>query len=98
MIHLLAHLKAPLDSHTELMTATEAMIAATRMEPSSILFDLNVSVTDLQSMVFVEARQSREALAEHFETPDIAAWRRASKCNFTERKIEIIQPEKGEVT
>lgn len=98
MVYLVAHLRTRPGRHPELMTAANAMIAATRTEPGCILYDLNVSITDPQSMVFVEAWKSREALAEHFETPHMAQWRKASEGYFTERKIEIIHPEKVEVS
>jgi quinol monooxygenase YgiN len=98
MIYLLAHLKCHSGAHPELMSAAKAMIAATRTEPGCILYDLNISITDPQSMIFVEAWESREALSEHFETPHMAVSRRASERYFTERKIEIIHPEKVEVS
>jgi quinol monooxygenase YgiN len=96
MIYLLAHLKARPGTHPELMSAAKAMIAATRAEPGCILYDLNISITDPQSMVFVEAWKSREALSEHFDAPHMAVWRKASEGYFTERKIEVIHPEKVE--
>jgi quinol monooxygenase YgiN len=96
MIYLLAHLKARPDTHPELMSAAKAMISATRAEPGCILYDLNISITDPQSMVFVEAWKSREALSEHFDAPHMAVWRKASEGYFTERKIEVIHPEKVE--
>jgi quinol monooxygenase YgiN len=98
MIYLLAHLKARPGHHSDLMAAAKTMISATRTEPGCIFYDLNVSITDAHSMVFVEAWQNREALAEHFETPHMAAWRKASQGYFSERKIEIIHPEKVEVS
>jgi quinol monooxygenase YgiN len=98
MIYLLAHLRCRPGAHPELMTAAKAMIAATRAEPGCILYDLNVSITDPQSMIFVEAWKSREALSEHFDAPHMAVWRKASEGYFTERKIEIIYPEKVEVS
>ncbi len=96
MIYLLAHLKARPGAHPELMAAAEAMIAATRAEPGCILYDLNVSITDPQSMIFVEAWKSRTALSEHFDAPHMAVWRKASEGYFTERRIEVIHPEKVE--
>jgi quinol monooxygenase YgiN len=98
MIYLLAHLKSRPGRHTALLEAAKAMIAATRKEPGCVLYDLNISITDSQSMVFVEAWQSRQALAEHFETLHMAVWRKASEGYFTERKIEIIHPESVEVS
>ena len=97
MIYLLAHLKCRTSPPVELLDAAKAMIASTRQEPGCILYDLNLSITDPQSMVFVEAWQSREALAEHFETGHMAVWRNASEGYFVDRKIEVIHPERVEV-
>jgi quinol monooxygenase YgiN len=96
MIYLLAHLRARPNDHAEILGDAKIMIAATRLEPGCILYDLNVSITDPQSMVFVEAWESREALSAHFETPHMAVWRAASEEYFVERKIEIIHPERVE--
>jgi quinol monooxygenase YgiN len=96
MIYVLAHLTCRPGDHPELLTAAKAMIAKTRMEPGCVLYDLNISITDPQSMIFVEAWQSRAALAEHFETPHMAVWRKASEGYFVERRIEVIHPEKVE--
>ena len=96
MIYLLAHLTCRPDGHPELMSAAKAMISATRAETGCLVYDLNVSISDPQSMIFVEAWKSREYLAAHFATPHMAAWRRASEGYFTERRIEVIHPEKVE--
>ena len=96
MIYLLAHLKARPGTHPELMSDAKAMIAATRAEQGCILYDLNVSITDPQSMIFVEAWRSREALSEHFDATHMAVWRKASEGYFIERRIEVIHPEKVE--
>ena len=96
MIYLPAHLKCRPGAHPELMSAAKTMIAATRAEPGCINYGLNISITDPQSMIFVEAWQSREALSAHFDAPHMAVWRTASEGYFTERKIEVIHPEKVE--
>jgi quinol monooxygenase YgiN len=97
MIYLLAHLKARPGDHPELMEAAKTMITATRTEPGCILYDLNTSITDPQSMIFVEAWESREALTAHFEMPHMAVWRAASDGYFVGRTIEIIHPERVEL-
>ena len=94
MVYLPAHLTCRPGHSPELLAAARTMIAAARLEPRCILCDLNISIADPQSTTFVKAWKSREALAEHFETPHTAAWRRASEGYFTERRIEIIRPEK----
>ena len=96
MVYLLSHLKARHGDHPELLTAAKAMFAATRAEPGCVLYDRNISITDPQSMIFAEAWQSREALAEHFETLHMAVRRKASEGYFTERRIDVIHPEKVE--
>jgi quinol monooxygenase YgiN len=96
MIYLNAHLRTRPGSHTELFEAAKAMIAATRKEPGCIRYDLHVSITDPQSMVFVEEWADREALEAHFSAPHMAVWRKASEGYFTDRRIEIIHPEKVE--
>lgn len=97
MVYLLAHLRCRAGDHHHLMAAAKTMIDATRLEPGCILYDLNISVSDPQSMVFVEKWQSREALSLHFETPHMQAWRAASKGYFIERNIEIIHPGQIEI-
>ena len=97
LIYLLAHLTCRLGTHPELMTAAKAMINATRTEPGCILYDLNVSITDPQSMIFVEAWKDREALTEHFNMPHMEVWQKASAGYFENAKIEVIQPEKVEI-
>ena len=96
MTYLLAHLTCRPGHRPEFMAAAKTMIAATRLEPGCVVYDLNISITDPQSMIYAEAWQSREALAEHFETPHMVVWRKASEGYFTERRIEIIHPEKVE--
>jgi quinol monooxygenase YgiN len=97
MIYLLAHLRARADDHAEILADAKIMIAATRTEPGCILYDLNVSITDPCSMIFVEAWESREALTAHFNTPHMAVWQAASKGYFVDAKIEVIHPDKVEL-
>ena len=97
MTYLLAHLTCRPGHRPEFMTAAKAMIAATRLEPECTLYDLSMSITDPQPMIFAEAWKRRHALAEHFETPHMAAWRKASEEYFTGRRIEVIHPEKVEI-
>ena len=97
MIYLLAHLTALPGNHPDLMEAAKAMIAATRDEPGCIRYDLNVSVTDPQSMIFVEQWESREALTAHFAMPHMKVWQKASEGYFTDVKLELIHPEKVEM-
>ncbi len=97
MIYLLAHLKARPGNHPELMEAAKAMIAATRMEPGCMLYDLNVSITNPHSMIFVEQWESREALTAHFDMSHMKVWQNASEGYFTDVKLELIHPDRVEL-
>ena len=72
------------------------MIAATRAESCCILDDLNISITDRQSMIIVEAWKSREAPADHFKSAHRAVWRQAPRGCYSERRNEIFHPENVE--
>ena len=97
MVYLLASLTTRPGEHPKLMAAAKVMIAATRMEPGCLIYDLNVSITNPSEMVFVDAWESRAALSAHFETPHMKVWQAASEGYFVERKIEVIHPEKVEM-
>lgn len=72
------------------------VIEASRRDPGCIAYDLNLSVTDPDRMVFVEVWESRAALDAHFTTPHFKAWRAAIADHVVARKLEAITPEKIE--
>jgi len=74
-----------------------ACIEATRKESGNIAYDLHVSLTDPEKLVFVEKWETREALTAHSRQPHLAVWRDASAPYLISRTIEVIHPERIEV-
>jgi len=96
MIYLTATLKIKPGTFDAIREAVMPCIEATRQEPGCISYDLYASVSDSESMIFVERWKSRDALTEHFSMPHLIAWREAGADYFVDRKIEIIHPERVE--
>ncbi len=71
-------------------------IAASRQEPGCIAYDLNLSVSDPDRMVFVEVWADRAALDEHFKTQHFKDWRAAIADCVVNRKLELVTPLKVE--
>lgn len=93
MIYLIANLKIKPGSMEAVREAVAPCLEATRKEPGCISYDLFQSVDDPEALVFVERWETREALAAHFETPHLAAWRGAGGPHFVGRTIEVIHPD-----
>jgi quinol monooxygenase YgiN len=74
----------------------ETCIAETRKEKGCIAYDLHASITDPETLVFVEKWESREDLTAHSKQPHLADWRAASAPHLISRKIEVIHPQKVE--
>ena len=92
MIYLIstAHLKP--GTRNKCLEPARACIAASRHDPGCIAYDLNLSVSDPNRMVFIEVWESREALDQHFQTAHFRAWRAAIADFVVERKLEVITP------
>ncbi len=91
MLYLIATLKIKPGSLPAIMEAVRPCIRDTRLETGCISYDLHQSVTDENTLVFVERWTDRESLEAHFETPHLKAWRDAGEEYFLDRKIEIIE-------
>lgn len=96
MIIVVATLTIKPGSLEALRPHAEACIAATRQEQGCLQYDLHVSVTDPQTLVFVEKWERREDLTAHSKQPHLAVWREASGPHFVSRRIEVVHPEKVE--
>lgn len=72
------------------------MVVASNEEPGCLYYDLNVSISDPQVMVFVERWESREALELHINSEHMNVWSKANKGYFIERKAELIYPDRVE--
>lgn len=93
MIYLIAKLKTKPGSMAAIREAVAPCLEATRKEPGCICYDLYQNIEDPDSLVFVEQWETREALAAHFETPHLIAWRDAGSPYFVGRTIEVIHPD-----
>jgi len=94
MIYLIATLKIKPGSLPAIKQAVMDCIHGTRNEPGCISYDLHHSVTDENTLVFVERWKDRAALDNHFTEPHFLAWREAGSPFFESRTIEVITPEK----
>ncbi len=79
------------------MEAVTPCIEATRQEAGCISYDLVQSLTDENTLMFVERWKDKAALDAHFQEPHLIAWRDAGGPYFVNRKIEIIEPADVEV-
>ncbi len=74
--------------------AMEAMIAASRAEAGCIAYGYSIDVLDPQLIHINERWKSREALAEHFESPHMAAWRTAvAEIGLADRDLRLYEAE-----
>lgn len=96
MIFVIATLSIKAGAREHLLGPARACIADTRKEDGCIAYDLLGSVTDDDTMVFVERWESREHLTAHSKQPHLATWREASAPYLISRTIEIIHPDKVE--
>lgn len=97
MIYLIATLEIKPGSLPQIMEAVMPCIEATRREAGCISYDLVQSLTDENTLMFVERWTDMAALDAHFEEPHLIAWRDAGAPFFVSRKIEIIEPADVEV-
>ncbi len=91
MLHLIATLTIKPGSLDAIKKAVQPCIDATRKEKGCISYDLHQSLTDENTLVFVERWSDKAALEAHFREPHLIAWREAGGPYFLGRKIEIIE-------
>ena len=96
MIYVIATLTIKPDTLDVVAEAAQRCIAATRREKGCVSYDLNASLTDPQTLVFVERWETRDDLTAHSKQPHLAAWREASAPHTMSRHVEIIHAEKVE--
>lgn len=97
MIYLIATLEIKPGSLPEIMAAVTPCIEATRKETGCISYDLVHSLTDENTLMFIERWKDKAALDAHFQEPHLIAWRKAGEPFFLGRKLEIIEPADVEV-
>jgi len=93
MIYVIATLKIRPGTLEALANLAEPLIVGTRAEAGCILYDLNASITDPETVVFIEQWESREHLTAHAGTAHMAVWREANKAYVVSSKVEIIHPD-----
>lgn len=96
MIYLVATLKIEQGSIDKIRALVAPCIEGTRQEKGNISYDLFQSVTDENTLTFVERWDNQDAIDNHFTEPHFLAWREAASPYFLDRKIEIITPENVE--
>lgn len=96
MIYVVATLIIRPGSLGAVMAAAKACIAETRKEKGCIAYDVNTSVSDPDTLVFVEKWERREDLTAHSRSPHLAAWREASNPHLVSKTVEVVHPERVE--
>lgn len=96
MIYVIATLKLKPGTREKLLEPARVCIEETRKEEGCIAYDLLGSITDDDTMIFVEKWQSRADLTAHSRTSHIAAWREAGAPYIQSRSIEIVHPDQVE--
>lgn len=96
MIYVIATLTIKAGTADALLSAAKPCIDATRAEKGCLGYDLHASITDPNTLVFVEKWETREDLTAHSKQPHLQAWRDASGPHLVSRRIEIVHPEKVE--
>jgi len=94
MIYIVATLTIKPGSLDEVLTLAVPCIEGTREEAGCISYDLSQSLTDENTLVFVERWKDMDAIKAHFVEPHLVAWRDAGEAFITDKKIEIITPDK----
>ena len=96
MIYVIATLHIHPEKRASFLEDARSVIAHTVKEGGCLSYDLYSSITEPNEFVFVERWASREALAAHFGTEHLQNWRRVSADYLTDRKVEVVHPEKVE--
>lgn len=97
MIYMVATLKIKPGSLPEFIAAAKTCIAETRKEEGCISYDLHQSVTDDDTLVFVERWTDQAAVDAHFQADHFKVWREIGSPYFLDRKIEIVEIEADRV-
>lgn len=94
MIYLISTAQLKPGTREKCLSPAQICIAASRNDPGCVAYDLNLSVSDPDRMVFIEVWESRAALDAHFRTDHFKAWRAAIADFVVSRKLEVITPER----
>ena len=96
MIFVIATLHIHPEKRASFLEDARSVIAHTVKEEGCLSYDLNSSITEPNTFVFVERWTTRDALAAHFQTAHLDEWRRVSADYLVERRVEVVHPERVE--
>lgn len=92
MILVIGTVRLPPENIDRARPAMEAMMAASRAEDGCIGYAYSRDLLDPGLIRVTEAWRDREALAAHFKTPHMAAWRAVfPDLDITDRKLALYE-------
>ena len=74
------------------LAAAKPCIAETVKEKGCISYDVHVSITEPEKLVFVERWESKAHLDAHTQTPHFKTWRAQGAEFVVKRSVEVIIP------
>ena len=92
MIYVVATLKIRPGSLPQVLEGARKVIAETNKEQGCIYYDMFQSVTEPETLVFVERWETMDNLASHGKSAHMADWRTVGAPHIIDRKVEIIEP------
>lgn len=97
MILILGTVRIPADGLEAALSAMATMVAASRAEDGCIRYAYARDVLDPTVIHVSEAWRDRAALAAHFATPHLAAWREQfAELGITDRNLKLYETDDGE--
>lgn len=97
MIYVIATVRIRPDALEAYATLAQPCIAATRREPGCLLYDLDASTTDPETLIFLQKWETREALTAHLNAPHVALFRETIKPYVVGSSVEIVHADHVEV-
>ena len=94
MIVVTGTIRLPAGGLARALPAMAAMVTASRAEPGCIAYAYAQDLFDPALIHVVERWRDRAALAAHFHTPHLAAWRaQFADLGITDRMLELVEGE-----
>jgi quinol monooxygenase YgiN len=97
MIYVVATMTIKPEKREEVLAAARVVVAETQNEKGCQSYDMHVSVTDPNKLVFVERWDDRACLTSHMSMPHFKEWRKVANEAIVSRKVEIVSPAEVEV-
>lgn len=97
MILIVGTVRIPADGLEAALPAMATMVAASRAEDGCIHYAYAQDVLDPAVIHVSEAWRDRAALAAHFATPRLTAWRaQFAELGITDRDLKLYETDEGE--